>query len=161
MKRDLTKKGSFTVELSILLPFLIIVILIFFYFIIFMYNRGVMQNAVCRGAKQIFYYMNEDNETIEDACTKAIFKDLEGSLVAVKDTEVVVQVSATEVTVMLKGELEVPQLLMLEALPEKLWQYQLEWSEPRLNVAEMLRSGQQIEGVFEKIQEGEGNEEWM
>ncbi len=162
MNKGINKKGSFTVEISILMPFLVMIILIFFYFILYMYNRGVMQNAICRGAKQVFYYMNEDNETIENACTKAIFKDLEGGLIAVRDTEITIHVSAREVVVRLEGTLEVPQILMLEIFNlEEIWEYQLEWREPRLNTAEMLRSGQQIEGVFEEIQEGEDNKKWM
>lgn len=159
-ERKKYRKGSFTVEMSILMPFLVIVILIFFYFVLYMYNKGVMQNALCRGAKQIFYNMNEENQTIENICSRKILEDLEGSLVAVKDVEVETQVSFNEIVVELEGALDTPELLMLEPFHlEGVWKYQLEWREPRLNTVEALIYGQQIKGMFEEIEEGEENYE--
>lgn len=159
-ERKKYRKGSFTVEMSILMPFLVIVILIFFYFVLYMYNKGVMQNALCRGAKQIFYNMNEENQTIENICSRKILEDLEGSLVAVKDVEVKTQVSFNEIVVELEGALDTPELLMLEPFHlEGVWKYQLEWREPRLNTVEVLIYGQQIKGIFEEIEEGEENHE--
>ena len=159
-ERKKYRKGSFTVEMSILMPFLVIIILIFFYFVLYMYNKGVMQNALCRGAKQIFYNMNEENQTIENICSRKILEDLEGSLVAVKDVEVKTQVSFNEIVVELEGALDTPELLMLEPFHlEGVWKYQLEWREPRLNTVEVLIYGQQIKGMFEEIEEGEENYE--
>lgn len=159
-ERKKYRKGSFTVEISILMPFLVIVILIFFYFVLYMYNKGVMQNALCRGAKQIFYNMNEENQTIENICSRKILEDLEGSLVAVKDVEVETQVSFNEIVVELEGALDTPELLMLEPFHlEGVWKYQLEWREPRLNTVEVLIYEQQIKGMFEEIEEGEENYE--
>lgn len=159
-KRRNYKKASFTVEISILMPFLVIVILLFFYFVLYMYNRGIMQNALCRGAKQIFYNINEDNQTIENTCSRKILEDLRGSLIAVKDIDVATRVSFNEVVVELEGALDTPGILELEPFHlEGIWKYQLEWREPRLHAAEMLLYGQQIDGVFEEIGEGEESNE--
>lgn len=156
MKKRKYLKGSFTVEVALLMPFLVVMILMLFYFTLYMYNRGVMQSAVCRGAKQLFYNIAGSNEEMETACTQVILADLEGNMVAVKDINLSVKVTATKVEIILDGLLNVPEVLMWEFMDlQELWKLRLEWSEPRLHAAEMIRSGQQLEGLVDAMQESD------
>lgn len=157
MQKWKCQRGSFTVEASLLMPFLVVIILILFYFTLYMYNRGVMQSAVCRGAKQLFYNMTGSNEEIEKACTQVILMDLEGNMVAVKDINLTVEVTATKVEISLKGVLNAPELLKWEFMDlQELWTMRLEWSEPRLHPAEIIQRGQQMEGLLEAMRESNG-----
>lgn len=150
-------KGSFTIEVSLLMPFLVAVILLLLYFTMYMYNRGVMQSAVCRGTKQIFYNMTESNDEIEKACTQVIMADLENNMVAMKDISLSVEVTSKKVNVLLEGMLNVPELFIWKSgnLGD-LWKISVEWCEPRLHPAEMIRNGQQIEGILDAVQESNG-----
>ena len=145
-------KGSFTVEVTLLMPIVLMVILVMFFFVLYMYNRGVMQNAVCRGAKQVFYCENDDNDAIKKECARVVLTDLENSLVGVKEPEVKVQVSSNRIEIVLKGQLNVPQLLAPEGTVfEDLWDYEICGEEWRINPAKVIRNGQQLEGVWEEI----------
>lgn len=150
-------KGSFTVEISLIMPLIFMVIIILFYFLLYMYNRGIMQVAVSRGTKQIFYYMSESNEDIERECRQTILGDLEGNLIAVEGVELSINITATKVETILEGRLNIPEIFIPELIGlQDIWGFHLEWNEPRLQPASMIRSGQQIEGIIDTIQ-GEAN----
>lgn len=146
------QRGSFTVETALIMPVVITVILIMLFFVLYMYNRGIMQNAVCRGAKTVFYYENESNENIQKECSRIVLEDLENSLVGVKDVEVEVKVSANQIEIILTGRLNVPEVLVPKGSSmEELWDYYISWEEARINAATIIRSGQQIENAIEEM----------
>ncbi len=150
------QSGSFTVETALIMPVVITVILIMFFFVLYMYNRGVMQNAVCRGAKAVFYYENESNEDIQKECSRLVFGDLEKSLVGVKDTKIEVGVSANQIEITLTGRLNVPEMLApKDSRMEELWDYKISWEESRIHAASIIRNGQQIENVIEETKSEE------
>lgn len=149
-------KGSFTIEITLLMPLILTVIIILFFFVIYVYNRNVMQNAVCRGTNQVFYYMNEDNKKIQEECESVIMSDLDDCLVAVKDIELEVTVTALTVEAQLTGKLNVPGIIELKALSlDEMWNYNIQNRKLRIHSAELLRSGQQITGIYSDLtQEG-------
>lgn len=146
-------KASFTVEITLIMPIFIMVNLVLFFLLLYMYNRGVMENALARGTKQVFYYENESNEVIEEECTKYVIKDLENTLVGIKDTEFEIRVTATNVEITMKGSLNVPEILAPQgSVFEEMWKYEIKAKERRMNPAELILSGQQIENIWEKAE---------
>lgn len=126
--------------------------LIVFFFTLYMYNRSVMQNAAYRGTKQVFYYMNESNSDIKKECNKVILTDLENSLIGVEDVEVEIEVSANRVEVEISGRLNVPKMISSEGTVfEKLWDYKICAEEIRLNPAEIIRNGQNLENIIKEV----------
>lgn len=151
-KRNQNKKGSFTVEISLLMPMILSVTLILIYFVIYMYDRGVMQAAVCRGTEQVFYYMNSDNTKLEEECRKVILDDLQGRLVCIKETELSIKVSGNAIEAALYGELDVPAVVFLEDLElGSLWEIKVYWRELCLNPAELIRGSQQIVNIYQEL----------
>lgn len=146
------QKGSFTIETALIMPIVLTVILIVFFFTLYMYNRSVMQNAAYRGTKQVFYYMNESNSDIKKECNKVILTDLENSLIGVEDVEVEIEVSANRVEVEISGRLNVPKMISSEGTVfEKLWDYKICADEIRLNPAEIIRNGQNLENIIKEV----------
>lgn len=146
------KKGSFTIEITILMPFILTVMIILSFFVLYLYNRNVMQNAVSRGAKQCFYYENETNEKIQKECEKTVLADLEQYLVGINKVELEVSVTKYKVKIGVIGKLNVPELIMLEDISlDGLWNYEIEAEESRLKPAELLRNGEQIKDIFDVI----------
>lgn len=146
-------KASFTVEITLIMPVLIVVNLVLFFLLLYMYNRGIMENALARGAKQVFYYENESNEVIEQECTQTVIKDMDKALVGVKDTEFEVRVTATNVEIIMKGRLNVPEILAPKgSIFEKMWEYEIRVKQQRINPSELILGGQQIENIWEKVE---------
>lgn len=151
------RKGSFTIEITILMPFILTIIIIISFFTLYVYNRNIMKNAVERGVRQCFYYENESNEEIQKACEDVILADLEQHMVGVDEVELEVMVTVNKVKVIITGKLDVPEVIELENIStEGIWGYDIRAEENRVNPAEILRDGKQIRDIFQKI--GEGNE---
>lgn len=150
MKRN--RRGSFTVEITLIMPIVLMIILVLFFFVLYMYNRGIMQNAVCRGAKQVFYYADVGNSEIEKMCTRVVLDDVDDMLVGVKESQVKVKVSANQVEIVLTGQLNVPKLLAPSGTVfEDLWKYEIYGKEYRFNPAKMIRTGQQIKDIYDEV----------
>ena len=154
-KRKDRAKASFTVETTFILPLIIAVILTMLFLVIHMYNRSVIYSAVCRGSKQIFYYENEGNDVIEEMCSEALLKDMEGRLVCVEDIKAEVKVTALYVEVSVSGKMKIPEwtIWSREGAGE-FWTYNISRKEPRFHVAEFIRNGQQLENIYEEVKEG-------
>lgn len=149
------QKGSFTVEISLLMPFVLMVVLLLLFWLIYMYDLSVMQSALTRGTKQVFYYMNESNAVIEKKCSQLILSDLEGSLICAEDVEVSIKVSASSVEGEITGVLSVPEVLLAEAEGnQSMWELNVEWKEPRLNTTRLILTGQQAKDIYDEITDG-------
>ena len=143
------KKGSFTLELTILMPFIITFILIISFLVLYLYNRNVMQNAASRGVKQCFYYENETNEEIQKECEKTVLADLEQYMVGVDELEMEIAVTKYKVSVELTGTLNVPQVILLENISlDTFWKYRVKAEETRLKPSELLRGSTQIKDLI-------------
>ncbi len=154
MKR--CKKASFTVEITLIMPIVLIVILIMFFFVLYMYNRGIMQNAAYRGVKQVFYYSGETNDRIKKECNKVVLADLDNLLVGVKESAVEIEVSATQVEIIVTGTLNVPKLIAQEGTVfERLWDYEIYAGAPRIHSAGIIISGQQISNIINETKSEE------
>lgn len=150
-------KGSFTVETALIMPIVLMVILIIFFFVLYMYNRSVMQNAIYRGVKQVFYCAGESNENVKKECSRVVLKDIENSLVGVQNTEVKVEVSANKIEIMVSGRLNVPEMISPKGTVfEKLWNYEIYTKETRWNPAEIILKGQNLENVINEFIPKEG-----
>lgn len=151
------KKGSFTVEATLLMPMLMTVMLLVLYFLIYVYDVGVMQSALCRGTKQVFYCMNDANNDIEEMCRTMILEDLEGRLLCMKETQVSVKVSATKVEADVTGQVDVPAVILWENVDlSDIWNIRLCWREERLNTPEVVRGAQQLKKIYEELNEDKG-----
>lgn len=134
-------RAGFTVETALLIPFLLSVILIVVYVNIYLYNRVIMQAAVCRGAQKVFFYEGKDNDEIEGKCANVVLSEINDMLVWMKNVEVEVKVSSAEVTVSVQGELNVPSVIFLEPLiSDDFWKMEAEWTEYRLNAPDFVKS---------------------
>ncbi len=151
------QRGSFTVEAALIMPIVLMVILIVFFFVLYMYNRGVIQNAAYRGAEQIFYHAGESNEDVKKECNRVVLKDLENSLVGVQNTEIEIEVSANEIEITVTGRLNVPEIISPKGTVfEELWNYEIYAREVRWNPAEIIIKGQKLENIIDElIPEGE------
>jgi len=148
------QKGSVTVETAILMPFVLTVILIMLFLVIHMYNRGVMTTAVARGIKQVFYCEYESNSKIEQECMSVALMDLEDSLIAVDEPEIKIEVSWNRVRMTMSGKLNVPPLLAPEGtIFEEFWKYEICEEVVRLNPAELIQGGQQIENIAGEVKQ--------
>lgn len=151
------QKGSFTVETALIMPIVLMVILIVFFFVLYMYNRSVMQNAAYRGVTQVFYYSSESNEYIKKECSRVVLKDLENSLVGVKNAEVEIEVSADRVEITVDGRLNVPEIISPKGTVfEELWNYEIYAKEARYNPAEIIIKGQNLENIVDEFTPKEG-----
>lgn len=138
MKRYL--HAGFTVETALLLPMILSVILIVLYFNISLYNRVVMQAAVCRGAQKVFFYEFQGHDEIEGKCANIVLNEIKKSLVCMKDINVEVSVSEESVSVFVEGELNVPGVIYLEPLVSRdFWKIKVEWTEKRLHAPTMVK----------------------
>ena len=114
-----------------------------------MYNRGIMQNAAYRGAKQVFYCSEETNDRIKKECNQVVLADLDNLLVGVKESAVEIEVSATQVEITVTGTLNVPKLIAQEGtIFEKLWDYEIYARAPRIHPAGIIISGQQLSDII-------------
>ena len=151
------QKGSFTVETALIMPIVLLVILIVFFFVLYMYNRSVMQNAAYRGVTQVFYYSSESNEYIKEECSRVVLKDLENSLVGVKNAEVEIEVSDDRVEITVDGRLNVPEIISPKGTVfEELWNYEIYAKEARYNPAEIIIKGQNLENIVNEFTPKEG-----
>lgn len=147
------KKGSLTVETTLIMPIVLMVIIAMFFLVLYVYNRGILENAVSRGTKQVFYYENESNQEIERECVKVVMADLEGHLVGVAEPEVKVVVSAQQVEIFMTGKLNVPELLAWEGTVfEEFWHYKICKEVHRINPPDIIQKGQQIGNIVEEVQ---------
>ncbi len=156
------KSGSFTVEISLLMPFILMVVLLLLFWMIYMYDLSVMQSALTRGTKQVFYYVGESNALIEKECAQVIYSDLKDCLLCVEDLEVSIQVSAMSVEGKVTGVFSVPEILSVkDHSGNSIWRLHTEWKEPKLHTAQLILTGQQAKEIYEKItediKEGEGD----
>ena len=146
------QRGSFTVETALIMPTVLMVILIVFFFVLYMYNRGVIHNAVYRGVKQVFYHSSESNEKIKNECGRVVLKDLENSLVGVKNAEIEIEVSANEIEIIVRGRLNVPEIISPKGTVfEELWNYEIYAKEARYNPAEIIIKGQNVENIVNEL----------
>lgn len=151
------QRGSFTVETALIMPIVLMVILIVFFFVLYMYNRSVMQNAAYRGVTQVFYYSSESNEYIKEECSRVVLKDLENSLVGVKNAEVEIEVSADRVEITVDGRLNVPEIISPKGTVfEELWNYEIYAKGARYNPAEKIIKGQNLENIVNEFTPKEG-----
>lgn len=149
------QEGSFTIEISLLMPFVLMVVLLTFFWLIYMYDLCVMQSVLTRGTKQVFYYVNEGNAVIEKKCSQLICSDLEESLICVEDLEVSIKVSLSNVEGEITGMLSVPEVLSWGTKDgQNMWKLSAEWKEPRLNTAKLILTGQQAKDIYDEITEG-------
>jgi Flp pilus assembly protein TadG len=88
-KKGLSEKnGSITLESALILPVVLYVILWVFYFMLFLYNRGICQDAAILAARQTIYCEDETNRKIERAVADKCEEALLDRLVGVKDIKV-------------------------------------------------------------------------
>jgi hypothetical protein len=119
-----------------------------------MYDLSVIQSALTRGTKQVFYYMGESNEVIEKKCIQIIYSDLEESLICAENVEVSIQVSAMNVEGKITGTLSVPEILSIKNdSGDNLWKLYAEWKEPKLHTAKLILTGQQAKDIYDQITE--------
>lgn len=153
------KSGSFTVEISLLMPFILMIVLLLLFWMIYMYDLSVMQSALTRGTKQVFYYVGESNALIEKECAQVIYSDLKDCLLCVEDLEVTIQVSAMSVKGKITGVFSVPEILPIKNHSgNSIWSLHTEWKEPKLHTAKLILTGQQAKDIYDGITDS-GKEE--
>ncbi len=158
-KRYVDQKGSFTVEITFIMPLLLTIVTALLFLVMHMYNQGVIYSAASRGSKQIFYYISESNNEIEENCSKVLLADLEKRLVCMDMLDAEVKVSATKVKIHVSGRLNVPLFVATPIFGmDKLWNYDIVCEEIRIHPAEILLYGQQFENIYNEKIKGESED---
>ena len=106
MKRSL--KGSFTVEASLIFPFIMGVIVFLIYMSFFLHDRSVMKSCAYQAALK-GSLIRTSVADMEAEARKAAVYDIDGLLLATGDLKTEVSVSGKDVTVSYSGNLRVPR----------------------------------------------------
>lgn len=105
MKRKL--KGSYTIEASLLFPFILMILILIIYFSFFIHDRCIMHAAAYTAALRGSQILNED-EDVFSKVEKSSQELLENRLLAVRNHATDIQISEQEISVLYEGAIRIP-----------------------------------------------------
>ena len=138
------KNGSFTVEASILVPFMVMIIFVFICLCLYLHDRSVLSACASEAAGKCAAEKYETDEHLESALLEEAEELVEGRLLMLGDIETSVKVDEDEVTVTYTGS---------SAL---LWGISSTEAESavRDNPVDSIRSSMTIKNLVESVAEG-------
>ena len=105
---DVRMKGSATIEMSILLPMLMVILLLLIYMSFYLYDRTAL---FCNSYVAAIYAVADPDEANEDSYEKALGQMeslLQGKLIGMTKPAVKIVIDYGEVHISYQGEVEIP-----------------------------------------------------
>lgn len=153
-------QGSYSIEASFILPFILSVIIILIYSSFYLYNCTLLHSAAYEAAIRGSKIQSEEKDMIA-AETKKIGNELiRHKLLAMKNVSISVRVTRDSILVNYEGEFQTPgdvisSLLLREAYPV----IRISNSVKRIDSVNFIRDCRRLEGLKEILkEEGEGKQ---
>ena len=139
------KKGSFTVEASLLFPFILAVIVLVIYASFFIHDRAVISAAasfaVLRGSE-----ITDPHADIYEKVRAACEREMEGMLLSTRITSVDINVDSKEVRVSVCGDFVIPGgVILVPGINKSGTEIKVSASGSRTDPAEFIRTCRVIE----------------
>lgn len=139
-------EGNFTIEMSIILPLILLIICSMLYLLFFLYDESCVQQigylAALRGTKQIGDE-EEKIKTTDSYCTKM----QEEYLWAVKNNEVTIECQGSNISVLLTGQVFTP---LGNKFFQNTWTYQIKESAENYKPVHLVRQYKKLQKVLEE-----------
>ena len=139
------KKGSFTVEASLIFPFILAVIVLVIYAAFFIHDRAVMSAAACKAAIR-GSEITDPHGDIYDKARKTGEEEMKGRLLSTKIRTIDVNVDSREVRVSVCGDFIIPGgVIPVPGIEGRGTVIKVNALSSRLDPAEFIRSCRVIE----------------
>lgn len=137
--------GMTTIEACILIPLSLMLIMLVLWFGFYKYNLSVISAAAAAAAMNGALEMNRSNEEINKLVDENINELLKEKLIFVRGMNWDISVSATKISVTIRGEFFVPAQIFLSDIYEKeAWNFEIEKSAIRINPSGLLRMAEMV-----------------
>lgn len=143
-------KGSYTVELSILSPFILGIVIFILYETFYFYNAGVMKAMAFSTALEASCYEDYSMERQEAILENLGQKKIEGKLFGMGDVSTFISINNSSCTVGYEGKLSLP-FLSGSFLPDaSLWTISVEEKSKVSKPREWIQNVRRIQKLGEK-----------
>lgn len=137
--------GMTTIEACFLIPISIMIIMLLLWLGFYKYDLCVISEAASVASMSGAMEINRSNEEINQLVNEKINELLKEQLIFVRDMHWDIYVSATEVTVIIRGEFFAPtQLFLSDIYTTNAWNFEIEKSSLRINPSMLLRMSEII-----------------
>lgn len=130
-------KGSFTIEASVIIPFIVMVLAAVIYLAFFLYDRCTLERAAAmaalRGSQEVWGNQNLQYEITDEGIDNVLENNLLGT-------------SHVEKCVKVKGD----QMYVLLKMEYKWWDFSAEAEKKVVNPVTFIRNCRKAEGVIEE-----------
>lgn len=104
MKRKIMCDGSFSVEVALIMPFILSVTISCVFLLCGLHNRNALYNAACVGALTNVYYEALDNTSVKEKCAFKTAENVKEKLIGVNIPEIKVTVDNSKAVVYAEGQ---------------------------------------------------------
>jgi len=136
-RNRLQKNGSYTIELALLMPIILVIFIIIIYSSYYMHDRVVIERACYVSALRGLQCAEE--ERIESVAGEELEKELEGLFLGKWKHDSSVNFSGEILSVDFKGEMAAGQGLLKKIIGDKLYRYDTEYELNNINETKYLR----------------------
>lgn len=140
-----SNRGMTTIEACILIPLSLMLIMLLVWFGFYKYNLNVISAAAAAASMNGALEVNRSNEEINQQVDEKLEELLKEKILFVRDMNWDISVSATKVSVTIRGEFFVPSQIFLSDIYEKsAWNFEIEKSALRMNPSGLLRMSEMV-----------------
>lgn len=145
MKAYDSNTGMTTIEACILIPLSLMIILLLIWSGFYKYDLCVISEAAAAASMNGALEIGMSNEEISTFVDGKVYELLNEKLICVRDINWDISVSATKVSVIIRGKFMIPSQIFLTKLYERdVWDFEIEKSELRINPSMLLRMSEMM-----------------